>query len=830
MKRVISFVLVLALVLGSFSMAFAAPADVAGTDYEEAVGALTELGVVTGYTDGNYYPEKAVNRAEAAKLVITALGLAEYAEGNTASFTDLAGYGWAAGYIGYAEALGILKGDGNGKFRPADTVSYQEMATMLVRAVGYTDESLPGTWPANYVVKAKALGIMDGIAQAGSAAANRGDVAVMIYNNLDNEIGTVDKDAKWNANEPKDTMLARLDQDLYNLTADIAENSANNTYIDAATTGAGAAFVYDGTQTVADGVNIKAYLGAAVVAYANSDNEITGIKEVKSTFVSGTFSVNDDSQLVLTLEDDTEYNLGSSKGMNAGNTTTVSGVTIQNGIATGVTGVTVGVSTYSAVDDMTLAVKISGNYIKAVYSISNWAAAKVIQWDADYAEELEEDMTLAGSEFAMTQKDEIDTETFAILGAASLEDIKEGNVVTIYEETGDNTITRIEVGTETVKGTVTKVTSDTKYVINGEKYQKTTSVGGSYDVDNGDVALTAEGTFYLDYAGKIAFTDVEVDKADNYGVVIKAMGAAGGYDNDDYKVKLMNAEGITATYTVNEDIVTEVSNAAIAADTVVGFDLNTAGEVSTMVAISWTSTNAGKFTSKNLLDGYKVGNDAVVLVNTSTSGFGGADEEWSVGSVADIPVMADLPNNSVKYYIDAETEEVILVALNGAAVEEDTIYGVIVGYGTIDEDGTDVYEIDILVDGTPDTVKHDDAALDNIGATSLAILDFSGDTLTTITPIATATAVTVLDKTDDGIKTTSASVSYIYDVDAANDQATTTNGRIVDVADDVVVYLYDAEDGFSAAAYKDIKKGNTVYMYQVDTDDENGVDIIVFSK
>ena len=54
MKKVISFVLVLALVLGSFSMAFAAPAttglsDISDSANQEAIQVVNDLGIVTGY-------------------------------------------------------------------------------------------------------------------------------------------------------------------------------------------------------------------------------------------------------------------------------------------------------------------------------------------------------------------------------------------------------------------------------------------------------------------------------------------------------------------------------------------------------------------------------------------------------------------------------------------------------------------------------------------------------------------------------------------------------------------------------------------------------------
>ena len=75
MRKVLSFVLVLSLILGSFSFAFGADAktdgfsDVAGLECEGAVKVLAELGVVNGYTDGTYRPEKVVTRAEMAKPV-----------------------------------------------------------------------------------------------------------------------------------------------------------------------------------------------------------------------------------------------------------------------------------------------------------------------------------------------------------------------------------------------------------------------------------------------------------------------------------------------------------------------------------------------------------------------------------------------------------------------------------------------------------------------------------------------------------------------------------------------------------------------------------------
>ena len=280
MKKVLSLVLTLSLVLGTFSMAFAATTfgDVKGENCEDAVNVLTELGVVTGYEDGTYKPENIVTRAEMAVFVVNALGLEDYVtETATSSFTDMDGYGWAQGYIAYAQSLGVVSGYGDGTFKPGKTVSYDEAATMVVAALGYTTESLQGTWPANFVTKAKSLGILDGI-KSGAAGANRGDIAIMLFQTLDQAIGKVNKDGDWVGTGIKfdskgnaiewDTMLSRLGASLYEPAVYVDEDDDS--------------FVL--TNDIADDAvaNVRAYIGAVVSAYANDDNEIIAIKEVFS--------------------------------------------------------------------------------------------------------------------------------------------------------------------------------------------------------------------------------------------------------------------------------------------------------------------------------------------------------------------------------------------------------------------------------------------------------------------------------------------------------------------------------------------------------------------
>ena len=184
MRKVLSFVLMLSLVLGSFGTAFAAtPPDVVGEKSEKAVNALVNMDIINGYPDGTFKPEGIVTRAELSKILVTALGLDDMVSNTWNNFTDTVGH-WANGYISYASSLGIIIGYPDGSFQPDGQVTYEEAATMMVRSLGYDDRALLGTWPENYVTKAMTLGLCKDV-KVVSGTANRGDIAHMIYKLLD---------------------------------------------------------------------------------------------------------------------------------------------------------------------------------------------------------------------------------------------------------------------------------------------------------------------------------------------------------------------------------------------------------------------------------------------------------------------------------------------------------------------------------------------------------------------------------------------------------------------------------------------------------------------
>ncbi|MBE6032519.1 MAG: S-layer homology domain-containing protein [Clostridiales bacterium] len=211
MKKVLSFILILTLVLGSFGTAFAAPADVEGLPCEGAVETLVEAGVISGYSDGSFHPERAITRAEIVKILTTALGYGYLAKSTLADFADTAGH-WAEGYAGLGAQMNLVKGYTDNTFRPEKTVTYNEAITFVLRALGYTDAYIladGGSYPDSYIAKAKELGIL-GDLPTGNIPANRGDVAMLIAQAWEKPRGEVEESV-WTANEYEDTMKIRTE-------------------------------------------------------------------------------------------------------------------------------------------------------------------------------------------------------------------------------------------------------------------------------------------------------------------------------------------------------------------------------------------------------------------------------------------------------------------------------------------------------------------------------------------------------------------------------------------------------------------------------------------
>ena len=101
--------------------------DVSNSPFAGAINTLAVYGLVSGYEDGTFHPEETITRAEFASMVASALDL-RVPEQNY--FSDVAADAWYADGVNAMAAKGFIAGDGSA-FRPDDTITYEEMVTVL---------------------------------------------------------------------------------------------------------------------------------------------------------------------------------------------------------------------------------------------------------------------------------------------------------------------------------------------------------------------------------------------------------------------------------------------------------------------------------------------------------------------------------------------------------------------------------------------------------------------------------------------------------------------------------------------------------------------------
>lgn len=110
------------------------------------VGEMTERGVVSGYPNGNFYPDNNVTRAEFARIMTSASGL-PISTPQTRDFSDVATDAWYAPYIhaAYPYLSGYQIYGGN-YYKPDTPALREDIAVALVKLKGYdtlgADESI----------------------------------------------------------------------------------------------------------------------------------------------------------------------------------------------------------------------------------------------------------------------------------------------------------------------------------------------------------------------------------------------------------------------------------------------------------------------------------------------------------------------------------------------------------------------------------------------------------------------------------------------------------------------------------------------------------------
>lgn len=190
MKRSVTILLLAALVVSLAAGAFAMPAAAASETVSAA--ALNSLGLMSGVgknADGSvdFDLQSTANRQTATTMLVRILGEESAAAAGDwdLPFTDFDS--WAEPYVGYAFSNGLVKGVSETRFGGTAAITAQQFITMVLRALGYSDDETAGSADFSYSTAcdfAKSIGLTDGSYTNGTSSFRRGDIAVISFSAL----------------------------------------------------------------------------------------------------------------------------------------------------------------------------------------------------------------------------------------------------------------------------------------------------------------------------------------------------------------------------------------------------------------------------------------------------------------------------------------------------------------------------------------------------------------------------------------------------------------------------------------------------------------------
>lgn len=312
MRKIFASLLVAAMVLGLASTAFAAFSDTAGNKYIDKVNAYKWM---EGYPDGTFKPAGSITRAEAATVIVRALGLeaaADAAKGLGSKFSDVTATHWASGYINVCTSKDIIKGYPDGTFGPEANVTNAEMITMIVRALNREFEAI-GEWPIGHITAAAGLGIV-GTGFASNEPATRENVATYVAKASNKAIYRLTPNG-WEEDKVGGVAktLASLNQFKKYASVKLATVNDSTTKITVSGNPSGEPGSYDlaSNYIVAGGKLLKDLLGANIIVTVDTDNDNKAVLievDTDVTTVSGDFDYAGTGYFYL-KKDTTRYEL-----------------------------------------------------------------------------------------------------------------------------------------------------------------------------------------------------------------------------------------------------------------------------------------------------------------------------------------------------------------------------------------------------------------------------------------------------------------------------------------------------------------------------------------
>lgn len=669
--------------LSGTTFAFAAPKDVLGTEFEEAVTSMAALGIIDGFPDGTYRANESVTRAQMSKILMIAMGYKEIAENLQSRFMDVQGH-WAESYISLADDLGIIKGYPDGTFKPDNKVSFNEAVTMSMRALGYVDEGFKGSWPTNYLLKAYDIELLDGV-NIDAGYADRGNIAKLVFNSLYKEYVEYDNNGSFIVNSAGDKLIQRL--------VDTEEILLE--YDDV--------FGEDKLDTIVD---LDDYVFQKVLVYKNKNDQIIYVEKSLSNVLMGRInSTSTDSNVEIEVEGSNEYEdipldenvriiyngfydgLDNHQGIESGGEIDIiwqdynDNGKINDGEVDGVI--------VSKLDNKFV---VTQEFDDRTFEIKGRKSYALSAYETVIIPTIEDD----------NDKEVVDEESLIITGDASiLEDIKEKDVLYVYASRDGKKVKLYDVR-ETVTGTIQEIIKDDRVIINDESIKLTDYFRPYYQNYADRWAVEPESTqdkflpgaevvLILDNVGYIYsyYLLQEADGAEVLGLVIATKDGSlteddEGFVGDEYNVtlpilQLLGEDGDIHTLDVEQE------SEYVVLGTPVYDPIEGTTETALEIDLS----------KKDIIE-YKLSEEGKIQSITKV------DLETNL---SDADVNKKINSIDGKYLFNEDT--IIFSAIGNAidweVLDDDKIHDVITGIGLLDEDGLalDLLRIDEGLYETP---------------------------------------------------------------------------------------------------------------------------------
>ena len=194
LKRALSLGLTATMISGLMVMGSSAAsyADVTSEQNQEAIEVLKAVDIMVGDEKGNFNPEAKVTRNEMAVVMsnLMAYNVASYK--NTSPFTDVPE--WAEPYVAACYTNGITSGYDKVTYGGNDSVTTAQAALMVMKALGYFQyqSDFGADWQLSTVAQGNKIDLFDDVDSGVKEAMTRNDLAQLVLNAL--ESGTVEAD------------------------------------------------------------------------------------------------------------------------------------------------------------------------------------------------------------------------------------------------------------------------------------------------------------------------------------------------------------------------------------------------------------------------------------------------------------------------------------------------------------------------------------------------------------------------------------------------------------------------------------------------------------